>query len=539
VCRKAGLVPADDNIELRSGVVASISSICEALCAVNAPTISPPPQKWCTIAPFGSYGLGAHSSSSDLDLVAVLPRHVSRAGFFAAMPSLLAHVHQLDELIVLADAYVPVMKFKLRGISVDLLCCCLDVSSVPDSLNLTANAALLLAKADTKGLLALNGVRICHFLLQHTPHTARFRRLLRLVKLWAGHRGLYGSTQQYLAGISWAILVAHYLRSSGPCSLLDQLRGFFEKYAHWDWACPVQLREEPQASPSLPSLPSWSQATSSSDAMPIITPCWPSMNSAHYVSDTTCRVLTHEMACAAETLRQFQSGQLTGGASAVPSVLMRSPPVLDDAHVLLLVRVSAGSQAGFLSWRAFLSTRLRLLCCLVETASTPTCQLSARLWPYPLQEGDLEEGEGAAAVAPIAAAAASGMPQPSAAPAPAALPSSGTVGSATLEGDSEELVGHDSAAGSQEMWLPSGALAHLSLAEECTLNLQPAAFFDTWAVAVTVHSAVEGPQKVDLTNAIRVFSEKLETWKAAHLAEHAQCGMVCVKAADAKMQLLS
>ena len=528
VCRKAGLVPTEDNVDLRSAVVESIHSICEALCAVNAPSISPAPSKWCSIAPFGSYGLGAHSSSSDLDLVAVLPRHVTRAGFFAAMPSLLAHVHQLEELIVLADAYVPVIKFKLRGVSVDLLCCCMDVSSVPPSLNLTADAALLLAKADPKGLLALNGVRICDFLLQHTPHTARFRRLLRLVKLWAGHRGLYGSTQQYLAGISWAILVAHYLRSSGPCSLLDQLKGFFEKYAHWDWPKPVQLTEEPQASASLPTLPSWSQATSSSDAMPIITPCWPSMNSAHYVSDTTCRVLTHEMACAAEVLRQFQSGQLPGGAAAVPRALMRSPPVLDDAHVLLLVRVSAGSQSGFLSWRAFLSTRLRLLCLLVETASTPTCQLSARLWPYPLHEEDTEEDTQPAAVADALASHHS-----------SAATSSEATEVAAAQGHSAAGAALEEEAGSGgPVWLPSTDLARLTLAEESTLNLQPAAFFDTWAVAVTVHSAVEGPQKVDLTKAIRVFSEKLETWKAAHLAEHAQCGMVCVKAADAKMQLL-
>ncbi len=461
------------------------------------------------------------------------------------MPSLLAHVHQLDELIVLADAYVPVIKFKLRGVSVDLLCCCLDVSSVPASLNLTADAALLLAKSDVKGLLALNGVRICHFLLEHTPHTARFRRLLRLVKLWAGHRGLYGSTQQYLAGISWAILVAHYLRSAGPCSLLDQLRGFFEKYAHWSWPTPVQLTSDtPTVSPSLPSLPCWSAAASNTDAMPIITPCWPSMNSAHYVSDTTCRVLTHEMACAAETLRQFQSGQFPGGAAAVPRTLLRTPPVLDDAHVLLLVRVSAGSQSGFLAWRAFFSTRLRQLCCLVEDASTPTCQLLARLWPYPLVEGEAEERALAAAAAAAAAnssgaqAASSGVldvagagVEPLAAghatSATAAAAAAGNPAAATTNTEQEG-----------EMWLPSTDMAQLTLAEECTLNLQPAAFFDTWAVAVTVHSAVEGPQKVDLTKAIRVFSEKLETWKAAHLAEHAQCGMVCVKAADAKIRLL-
>jgi poly(A) polymerase len=411
------------------------------------------------------------------------------------MPSLLAHVHQLDDLIVLADAYVPVIKFKLRGVSVDLLCCCLDVSCVPATMNLTADAALLLARGDVKGLLALNGVRICRYLLEHTPHTARFVRLLRIVKLWACHRGLYGSTQQYLAGISWAILVAHYLKLTGPRSLLHQVQGFFALYCDWDWPKPVQLGEEPPVPfASLPSLPSWSQATSNSDAMPIITPCWPRMNSAHYVSDSTLRVLTHEMACAAAALLQFGEGQLEGGAPALPHILLRSPPVLSDAHVLLLVRVSAGSLPGFLAWKAFLATRLRLLCCLVEGASTPVCQLAARLWPFPLADSDGGEA--------------------------------GASASASLPGSDEE------------QWMPTRDMAHLSVAEDAMMNLQPAAFHETWAVAVTVHSAAEGPQKVDLTQAIRVFAEKLETWKAGHLAEHAQCGMVCVKTADAKLRLL-
>ena len=78
------------------------------------------------IVPYGSFRLGVVDKQSDLDLLAVLPQQISREQFFTSFCALLGRKEEVvRELRVLSTAFVPVVKFKYRGMEVDLTAACL------------------------------------------------------------------------------------------------------------------------------------------------------------------------------------------------------------------------------------------------------------------------------------------------------------------------------------------------------------------------------------------------------------------------------
>ena len=72
------------------------------------------------VVTYGSFKLGGGERDSDLDLLAVVPRHVSREDFFADFYHHLAKKPEVSELRALSKAFVPVIKFKYKDIDVDL-----------------------------------------------------------------------------------------------------------------------------------------------------------------------------------------------------------------------------------------------------------------------------------------------------------------------------------------------------------------------------------------------------------------------------------
>ena len=72
------------------------------------------------VVTYGSFKLGVVERDSDLDLLAVMPRHVSREDFFVDFYHHLAKKTEVSELRALSKAFVPVIKFKYKDIDVDL-----------------------------------------------------------------------------------------------------------------------------------------------------------------------------------------------------------------------------------------------------------------------------------------------------------------------------------------------------------------------------------------------------------------------------------
>jgi len=91
---------------------------------------------------FGSYRLGVHGKGADIDTLCVTPKHIQREDFFEDMYEALKKRPEVTNLTPVTDAYVPVMKFYFSGIPIDLLFAQLQLSSIPDDLDLSNNDLL-------------------------------------------------------------------------------------------------------------------------------------------------------------------------------------------------------------------------------------------------------------------------------------------------------------------------------------------------------------------------------------------------------------
>jgi poly(A) polymerase Pap1 len=55
----------------------------------------------CQIVPFGSFCIGVHTAESDIDLLCVVPKSISRNDFFSEIPQLLADSSKVDRSTLL------------------------------------------------------------------------------------------------------------------------------------------------------------------------------------------------------------------------------------------------------------------------------------------------------------------------------------------------------------------------------------------------------------------------------------------------------
>ena len=167
------------------------------------------------VVTYGSFKLGVVEKDSDLDLLAVVPRHVSREDFFADFYHHLAKKSEVSELRALSKAFVPVIKFKYKDIDVDLTVARLMCKEkIPEDEDFLMHHAATV-DLDARCLRSLNGYRATRELLQLVPDVGKFQAVLRLVKLWARRQGIYGNMLGFLGGASWAILVAKACQLEG------------------------------------------------------------------------------------------------------------------------------------------------------------------------------------------------------------------------------------------------------------------------------------------------------------------------------------
>lgn len=89
-----------------------------------------------------------------------------------------------EEVSPVPDAFVPIIRFKLQTISIDLIFAKIpSTNSVPK--DMTLDNKDLLKGCDDANLRGLNGVRLTDELLSLVPQPVVFRMALRAIKLWA------------------------------------------------------------------------------------------------------------------------------------------------------------------------------------------------------------------------------------------------------------------------------------------------------------------------------------------------------------------
>ncbi|KAJ5642197.1 hypothetical protein N7490_006197 [Penicillium lividum] len=261
---------------------------------------------------YGSYRLGVYGPGSDIDTLVVGPQHVLIEDFFADfLPVLerLAPEGTIEKMTPVPDAFVPIIKLELAGISIDLIFARLMVPSVPMNLDLKNNDYL--RGLDEKEVRSLNGTRVTDEILELVPQQKTFRLALRAIKLWAQRRAIYANIVGFPGGVAWAMLVARV------CQLYPQATGsvivgkFFRIMNKWAWPQPVMLK--PIEDGPLP-MKVWNPKIYHGDRfhlMPIITPAYPSMCATHNISVSTKTVILRELQRGGDMVDKIFMKQLT------------------------------------------------------------------------------------------------------------------------------------------------------------------------------------------------------------------------------------
>lgn len=326
----------------------------------------------------GSYRLGVNASGADIDTLCVGPRYATREeDFFGELHNILAEMPEVQELNPIPDAYVPVLKFKFDGVSIDLLYARLDLWVIPEDLDLLQDS--LLQNVDEQTVRSLNGCRVTDQILRLVPNTQNFLSSLRSIRFWAKQRGIYSNVSGFLGGINWALLVGRICQlypKALPSMLVSR---FFRIYSQWQWPTPVMLCEIKQGCLGLPV---WDPRRNPKDRqhmMPIITPAYPSMNSSYNVSSSTLQIMREE----------FQRGlriceDLETSNKADWNMLFESFSFFDAYKDYLQIDIAAANDDDFRQWKGWVKSRLRLLTIKIErdTRSMLLCH------PYPCEFSD-------------------------------------------------------------------------------------------------------------------------------------------------------
>ncbi|XP_042471442.1 nuclear poly(A) polymerase 1-like [Zingiber officinale] len=308
---------------------------------------------------FGSYRLGVHGPGADIDILCVGPRYATREeDFFIQLHNMLFEMSEVTELHPIPDAYVPVMKFKLNGVSIDLLYAKLSLWIIPEDLDISHDSTL--QNADEKTIRSLNGSRVTDQILRLVPNIQNFRTTLLCMRFWAKRRGVYSNVTGFLGGINWAILVAHICQlypNAKPSMLVSR---FFRVYAQWRWPAPILLCKIQEGTLGYPI---WDPKRNFRDRlhhMPIITPAYPCMNSSYNVSSSTLHVMMEEFQRGDQISKAMEAGKADWDR-------LFEPYTFFEAYKNYLeIDITAENDSDLRNWKGWVESRLRTLILKIE-----------------------------------------------------------------------------------------------------------------------------------------------------------------------------
>lgn len=255
---------------------------------------------------FGSYRLGVHNRGADIDTLLVAPKHVERDDFFDTFQSTLAKMDGVEYVRAVRNAFVPVLKTKIRGIELDILFSTLALRTIPDDQKL--DDSNLLKGLDQQSIRSLNGCRVTDDILRVVPNHDSFKLALRAIKLWAKKRGIYSNVLGYLGGVSWAILTARTCQLYPRATAATIVQKLFFVFSSWEWPKPVLLVS---LCDNELGLQVWDPRSNPSDKyhhMPIITPSYPQQNSTFNVTRSTKTIIVDQFIQAKEVIEEIIKG---------------------------------------------------------------------------------------------------------------------------------------------------------------------------------------------------------------------------------------
>lgn len=120
--------------ELRRTVLIELEAFLQAWVdqITNSTSNHAVPNHTVHVCTFGSYRLGVHNATSDIDVLCLTPTYVTRQDFFTSLVQML---HREEDIVTdlqpVPSAFTPVIKMKWKGIAVDLVFANFSDSSPP------------------------------------------------------------------------------------------------------------------------------------------------------------------------------------------------------------------------------------------------------------------------------------------------------------------------------------------------------------------------------------------------------------------------
>jgi poly(A) polymerase Pap1 len=318
-------IEPEEETERRSNALELLRTVCKQWihqCYVDEFNLPASDDVGGRIFTTGSYRYNAHSSGSDIDVVLIAPEKLTLAHFTSRLPNILKQSPHVTDMVVIAEARVPLITMRIYGIDFDLSFGSVGRPRVPDDINMLDDRILIgLTPQSTK---AANAVRVADLLIKSVPNVAVFRQVLRFIKVWAKARGVYSFKIGYPSGIGWAILCAKICQCYPNKNGAGTIFHFFAFYASWFRRNPTP-REPNRAifltASHTPAIdlrregvePSWNPQERMKDAralFPVLTPAYPYQDSCDNVSMTTLGALCDEFKRAHEIVRTMKDNTL-------------------------------------------------------------------------------------------------------------------------------------------------------------------------------------------------------------------------------------
>lgn len=310
----------------------------------------------------GSHRLGVRDVGADIDTVCVAPNFCTREHFFTYLKDDLLKRSEVTEFNAVEDAFVPIISFDYRGVSIDLLFARLASNAVPKDIDILDDNILIgLDEATEK---SLNGPRVTNMIFKLVGEKTfpNFLVVLRCIRKWAKKRGIYGNKLGYLGGVNCNILVAFICQlypNLTPSALLFR---FFKQYRSWKWPDPIMLNNI-QYQPFGPMVSDdrivWSPMGNPNDLMPIITPAYPAMNSAFNVNMHTLTVMQNEISRGFEICESILKKNAWQDMNNWRKLFDSSDFFLRYPHYLACHMVGNGEDEASRSWIGFVESRIR------------------------------------------------------------------------------------------------------------------------------------------------------------------------------------
>jgi len=317
----------------------------------------------------GSYKLGVAHPGSDIDTLCIGPPHISREAFFSSFAERLKHRESVTECVPIPDAFTPIIRTKMSGVSIDLLFARL-VKPLDEGQNLedAVKEDEILRNMDDKSVRCMNGYRVADQILQLVPNPDSFRDTLRFIKCWARRRGIYSNVLGFFGGITWALLVARVCQLYPYFAPSQLVNRFFRVYDQWNWSKPVMLCdiEDKVNVPGMNGFKVWNPKANPADrqhVMPVITPAFPAMNSTHNVTETTKRILVDEFRRGYEAVKHVEADRADWARVHEPF------PFFRHFRHFLWLEVLAQTEEVYQKFSGWVESKLRILTRQLEATS--------------------------------------------------------------------------------------------------------------------------------------------------------------------------